>query len=132
MSEPDESIDVSCYSTQEWARVGKLLRERRLQLRMTIEEVAEEGHTSPVSVSALEEGERTSYRQLTLAKVAHGLGWSGNSILRLLAGGEPEEQTVDNALSDGRFANLEERMAAIEAQIKKLAPEDSPSLPDTE
>ena len=126
--------DFSSGDQAAWKAVGERLRARRMDLRMTIEEVAEEGRTSPVSVSDLETGERSSYRLLTLAKVAGGLGWQADAIPTMLAGGEPQVITMKSEVLETRVRLLEEQVAELIDRVEArpfLSPENG-SPPDTE
>lgn len=130
-----DSGDFSAGDPAAWKEVGDRLRARRMELRMTIEEVAEKGDTSPVSVSNLEAGERTSYRLLTLSRVASGLGWQFDAIPTMLAGGEPRVITMPDQVLEARVRTLEEQMADLAARIEArpyLIPEDDASPPGTE
>ena len=116
-------VEPSAFSYDDpeaWKAVGARIRARRMELRMTIEEVAEEGDTSPVSVSNLETGERTSYRLLTLARVAKGLGWTGDSIPKMLDGGEPGALTMSSVVSEARLESVEERLRTVESKVDEI------------
>lgn len=117
MTETDATEPFSCDSPEAWAAAGARLKRRRLDLGMTITEVAEAGNTSAVSVSDLEEGRRTSYRALTLARVASGVGWSSSAIPNMLAGGDPEPLTMPAVFAETRLESVEERLRSLDERL---------------
>lgn len=79
-----------------WTHLGQILKQRREQLRMTQQDVADAGDISLAIVQMLEGGRKESYRGTTLAALSTALRWEHDAITRLLNGADPDElPTVD-------------------------------------
>ena len=101
-----------------------------MALRLTQFRLAEAAATSEPTVRALERGRRTSYMQSTIAGVCAALGWTDDSIDRVLRGDEPLEVVGGT----GQFRSAADpevlrRLAAIEAQLAQLLDNVSYSTP---
>ncbi len=114
-----------------WDRVGHLIRSRRAELDLTQDDLG----VSKAVASALENGRQTSYSTRTLARVARALGWTPDSIDRILAGGDPQA-TTGQAHDDGHqvdadvasaILELQARVAAIEVELAELRAGQQPS-----
>lgn len=69
-------------------RLAALMDERRLELRLTWQEVAERGGVSLRAIANARTG-NVEIRPLTQAGIEAGLDWGQGTIERVLAGGEP-------------------------------------------
>jgi DNA-binding XRE family transcriptional regulator len=75
--------------TQDWSRLGRLVKERRVDLGLTQAEVSSANGPSPATLYLLESGRREFYRPQILRRLERSLGWRAGSIVRVLAGGQP-------------------------------------------
>ena len=79
-----------------WQRVAEAIRDRRLTLRRTQQEMSEAAGVSLATWRLLETAGRERYQGLTLRGVTSALGWTPDAIDRLLAGdAAPAELTAD-------------------------------------
>lgn len=110
-----------------WARVAHLVRSRRAELDLTQDDLG----VSKAVASALENGRQVSYTTRTLARVCRALGWTPDSIDRIIVGGEPEPVPTWPAVDvdDGHqvdadvasaILELQARIAAIEVELAEL------------
>ncbi|GEL19455.1 hypothetical protein PA7_32920 [Pseudonocardia asaccharolytica DSM 44247 = NBRC 16224] len=83
---------------QDWAQLGRLVRERRAELGLTQAEVYSAGGPSPATLYLLESGHRGSYRPHILCRLERALDWGAGSIRRVLAGGRPILGEADETL----------------------------------
>lgn len=75
---------------EEWTRLGRLVRERRLQLGHTsVGAFADASGLSRRTINDVEVGKRSNYDQVTIRQIEYALGWNDGSISSVLAGGEP-------------------------------------------
>ena len=70
------------------ARLAGLMDERRLELRLTWQDVAERGGISLRALANARTGD-AEIRPLTQAGIEGGLQWERGSVARILAGGDP-------------------------------------------
>src|SRR4051812_45414241 len=96
-SDPDPGPDV-----QDWSHLGRLVRERRVDLGLTQAEVNNAGGPSPATLYLLESGRREFYRPQILRRLERALDWRSGSIQRVLAGGQPLLNREDEAISRTR------------------------------
>ncbi|WP_030670576.1 hypothetical protein [Streptomyces rimosus] len=68
-------------------RLARLVRERRVELRITKIEAARAAETTVTTYAKVEAGE--AVRDVTYSKVDHALGWASGSCRDILNGGEP-------------------------------------------
>ena len=113
----------------DWQRVAECVRTRREELRLTQADAASLGGISEPSWNVLENNRQHSYKRRTLLAVCTALGWTSDSIERILDGHSPllqadVESQLANAMvaldapdldHEQRLADLERRVAAIEA-----------------
>lgn len=103
--------------TRTHADVGKLVKERRLQLKMSTPELARVAGVDPKTVRALESGERWP-QDTSRAKIEKALGWAAGSLDDYAGGGQLRIIEKGPAVGkvSGRF---------VPADIRKLATEDA-------
>lgn len=108
-------------SDSRWQRVGQQVRSRRLALRLTQFQLATAAATSEPTVRALERGRRVSYMQSTITGVCAALGWTADSIDRLLRGDQPLEVVgITGQFRPAADPEVLRRLEAIEAQLAQL------------
>lgn len=81
------------YPPEAWERLGRLLEERRGELNPEWANRAQFLRDTGMNkklVERLELAKPGQYRPATLAKVSVAYGWTGDSIRRILAGGQPQ------------------------------------------
>jgi transcriptional regulator with XRE-family HTH domain len=98
-----------------WKRVGVRVRSRREELGLTQERFAAQASVGTATVRLIESAGRETYNRSTIVNVARALGWTPDSIDRILKGGEPEEAPESEKSAEERLAELEARVAALEA-----------------
>lgn len=86
MAKPSTSAPI-----EKWEVVGDRVRQRRFELRLNAGEL---GGVSASTVSSIETKKKTTYETRKLMDLARALGWTDDSIERLLAGAEPVEAEV--------------------------------------
>lgn len=120
----------------EWTRVAETVKRRRTDLGLSQRAAAFRATTSPTTWSSLETHGRP-IDPLTKPKVARALGWTTDSIDRILRGEDPEVDgmirpapTLDDV--DERISSLEDRFSAMEEAVENLirrAAPDGPGAP---
>lgn len=106
-----------------WRRVGDAIRARRTELRLTQKEAARAGGLSEPVWNVIEGARQTNYRLDTLHGVTRALGWSADSIDRILAGDEPTVQTrglVPLADAGAEVAELRARVELLESGLQRV------------
>jgi hypothetical protein len=108
-------------SGMDWQRLGDQLRQRRLDLSMTQEEVKEAGGPSTATQRNLEGGHHPKYRESILRKEEVALRLTRGSIAAALAGGEitpleesPSENFERSPVPDVEKSPIEDIIAVIE------------------
>lgn len=76
-------------SEDEWARLGRLVRERREHLGLTLAQVAAAGGPSVATLGLIELAKQSSYRPRVIQKLEDALAWQRGSVRAVLGGGEP-------------------------------------------
>jgi transcriptional regulator with XRE-family HTH domain len=84
---------------QDWAHLGRLVRERRTELGLTQAEVHGGGGPSPATLYLIETGGRDTYRPQVLRRLERALRWRAGSVRRVLAGGQPVPDEEDATAS---------------------------------
>lgn len=74
-------------------RLGRLVRERRKELKLTQADVQEAGGPSTATLRLIEGGKHTDFRSSTSGPLDKVLQWQPGSIDHVLAGGEPTPLT---------------------------------------
>lgn len=104
----------------DWQRVGDAVSERMRDLAIGQRELARRAGISDTKVREVLRGQPL-VREYMRTKLSVGLGWSRDSIDRILAGGEPELVT---SLSDGdervRLEVIDGRLDRIEGLLERL------------
>lgn len=82
------------------------------------------GGVSAATWRKIEKAEKPPYRDATLMAICRTLGWTHDSYKRMLEGGDPVDDRPSRTLS------LEERVAALEADVGWLKLEIKPNPGD--
>lgn len=102
---------------QQWERVATAVQQRRLDRGMNQDDLG----VSKAVASALENARQEAYSRATLMKVSRALGWTADSIEKILTGDEPVEHTSSGrALAD---SDMLRRLDALEAELRALRAE---------
>lgn len=80
-------VSVAPRSGEDWLRLGEAVRDRRVELGMTQDDLADEAGIATGTVRNLEKGNRV--RDLMLPKINRALGWDEGSYKRVLDEGLP-------------------------------------------
>lgn len=105
---------------EDWERVAETVKRRRTDLGMSQRAAAfAADNISPTTWGSLETHGR-SVDVLTRPKIARALGWTTDSIDRILAGGDPELDGHRPVTLEDRVVALEERWDRIEALLDRL------------
>lgn len=107
----------------DWASLRAAVQDQLNAIGSTPGEVAARAGLSRETVRPIINGVPGNYRPATLAKVSLALGWTGDSIEKIIAGGTPE---VVHRHSD-RLDLVEQRLDRIEAVLQQLL--DAPAAP---
>jgi hypothetical protein len=73
-----------------WVRVARRVVERRRALDLTVEDAAARSGVDVATWHRIEQAAQPGYRAHRLAGVCRALGWTPDSINRIVSGGEPE------------------------------------------
>ncbi|MDF1705049.1 MAG: helix-turn-helix domain-containing protein [Aeromicrobium sp.] len=84
--------------SDEYARLGRLIRERRDRLGLTQADLASRGGPSTTTMSKVEYGKLIPIPRQTRAKIEASLDWAPGSVIAVIEGGEP----TDGATTAGR------------------------------
>ena len=96
-----------------WLLVAALVRSRREDARLSQQALATAAGTTDRLVRSIEHAERTTYLPRTLRAISKALGWSADSIHRILDGKEPIDLGVP----------LEEVPADLRVEVARLRAE---------
>jgi len=102
-------------------RAALAVRQRRLELGLTQENLAEAAGVSPATVRKLESGSQAHYRDLTCTRLAQALGWDPGALDDLRRGGPtaPRPQPTPSAAPTAGDAEL----AAFSGKVARLSHE---------
>ncbi|MGI5274663.1 helix-turn-helix domain-containing protein [Nonomuraea sp. CA-218870] len=75
--------------TGDWQRLGRYVKERREQLRLTQHAVTVRGGPSVATVRNIEAATAERYRGSTFTQLEDALGWERGSVDAILRGGDP-------------------------------------------
>lgn len=78
------------------ARLGRLAKDRRLELRISVRAAATRAHVARDTWTGLEEATRRT-AETNYAGIEQTLRWTPGSVARVLAGGEPAEMPTKDA-----------------------------------
>lgn len=114
--------------SDEYLRLGRLIRERRDRLGLTQADLASRGGPSTTTMSKVEYGKLIPIPRQTRAKIETALNWAPGSVIDVVEGGEPTERTTTagpapdfgwagagEELGDGRGSQLDP--AAVNAAL---------------
>lgn len=99
-----------------WVRLGEAIRDRRRALGMSQLELAQAAGISEAMLRVIERARRTNVRPVTLGAVARALGWTRDSVDRVLAGGDP----VLDEDRDRSVAELKRQVAELQARLDEV------------
>lgn len=120
------AVSTITSSPEDWKRVGDLVRQRRLELGLTIEEALDRA-TPKISRSVwsnLERGAQESYAEISLAGICSALQWSADSISKLLHGDPPTEFVRNEPASiDHRLTDIEREIFELKQLVQRLLDE---------
>jgi transcriptional regulator with XRE-family HTH domain len=85
----DDDDDQRTHDLDSWARLGRLIQDRRAELGLTQAEIQSVGGPSPATLYQLEAGHRGAYRAHILRRLERALGWGAGSVRSVLSGGLP-------------------------------------------
>lgn len=97
-------------------QLDKAMNDRRLQLRMTWNDLAKAAGISDVTLRAIRRGDNQP-SPLTRRRIEDALQWTHGSIEAVLADGEPTP--IEQAPADEREPTLAELRAELEAQRER-------------
>jgi transcriptional regulator with XRE-family HTH domain len=100
-----------------WKRVATQVRSRRNDRRMSQQELASAAGTTDRLIRSIEKAERTTYLRPTLRAVSEALGWSADSIDRILNGQTP---IVLDAPIDATPADLRAEVDRLRGEVNAL------------
>jgi DNA-binding XRE family transcriptional regulator len=105
-----------------WPVVAETVKRRRLELDLSQRAAAIAADTSPTTWGNLEKHSQR-VDPLSRTKICRALGWTLDSIDRILDGGEPEEAEGFAPLPSmdevaGRLTTLEEGLAGLRADVR--------------
>lgn len=107
----------------QWARVGKYVQNRMDARGLTDEAVASAARVSRATVAEIRAGKPRRRPARTRAPVSTALGWTSDSIQRILDGGEPEDAPpIDPGASDisAHFAAIDARFDRLEQMMRQI------------
>lgn len=111
----------------DWARLGKAIADRRFELDLSQEDLAERGGPSHQIVRNLERGLAADYRLTTFRKIDRALRWDDGTADRILAG-HPAPQAEESSLRWAALAAaVRQRRAWLGLTQEQLAPRGGPS-----
>lgn len=102
----------------EWSPVAEAVRQRMRHLAIGQRELARRAGISDTKVREVLRGQPLA-REISRVKLSRGLGWSADSIDRLLAGQEPVME-ISNGDGTPRLDAIEQRLERIETLLVEL------------
>lgn len=88
-------------TNEQWLNVSSAMQRRLDELGISQADAAAKGRTSPASWGLMQNAKQASYMRSTVLAVCRGLGWTPDSIDRLLNGEEPI-LTAEAAAASGK------------------------------
>lgn len=117
----------------DWMRLSRAVRDRREELGLTQNEAANrsEGGVSLATWRNIETGFRPPWRRAGLLAVCRVLGWTPESIERILAGEGPEAVKLLTPSQEDRLLALERQLAELRAELRatREEPDDQSNGP---
>lgn len=107
---------------ERWQRLADRVKSRRYDMHLTQTMLAREARTSDRTIGALERAEHGTYQASTLRSISIALGWTPDSIDRVLAGEQPVEATDNAAAPDlaAQVAILQRELAELRRVVEAL------------
>lgn len=125
--------DVTSFTPEAWTRLGDAIKRRRIARGLTQEQLADKAECAPGTIRNLERGKRG--RLLTLPRIARALGWTEDSYLLVLEGGEPVDEVTptppqqNDALRIDRPADMPpEHWDLLRARADAMSPDEWDAL----
>lgn len=126
-------------TTEDWQRLGKIARQRRISLGFTQQDLRAEGGPSTATLRLLEGGLQSEYTDMVLGKLETSLRWEPGSVAAILAGGEPtktdDRPTVRTpVVREGRTDReiRQEKIARARAIIREAVEDEFEDEPDVD
>lgn len=114
-------------SQEAWQKLADLLRERREEQGLSQRDLADAAGTTDRLISAIERTERTTFKPHKLRAIAKAVGWTGDSVNRILTGKEPVDASEETAepfrremLLDRAERDTLDRIVQLERQLAVL------------
>lgn len=107
-------------TTEDWARLGRIVKQWRDDKRLSQERISANGGPSDVVIGRIERNDEPRPRGDTLAKLDAGMGWRPGTSVSILNGGEPV--SIDESVLAGkpvRAATTDELMR-MQADLVQL------------
>jgi len=82
--------------TEAWEKAGQAVRQRRIELHMTQEELARKADVSLRTVGNIETGRPMTRLSPSLVRIEVALGWESDSFRGMLAGQPPVVRSTDH------------------------------------
>lgn len=136
-------MDEHEHSPDDWARLAREVRRRRVDLEMTQPQLTAAGGPSLSIVSKIEGAKQGSYGDRSLARLEKALQWTPGSIVAILRGAPPtplgqqppgtttptelppapasEGEAAGIAAHDNLFAALLEELSEVNRKLDKLS-----------
>ncbi|GAA3027751.1 hypothetical protein [Streptosporangium longisporum] len=115
-------MDETLHTPEDWARLGRQVRQRRQQLDMTQQGLAAAGAPSVTVISKIEGARPGPYDGKIIVRLERALQWAPGSIDAILNGGEPSPVDKD-ATSPLEIATVK---AAIPQAAETVIPPSGP------
>lgn len=109
--------------TADFERLAERVRTRRHELGLTQSALASEAGATDRLIRSIELGEQRNRHPGTLRAIAAALGWTPDSIDRILAGEEPAAKRLLTPDQEERLLALERQLAELRAEIKEVREE---------
>lgn len=107
-------------ASEAWKRVARAVRQGREQLGLTQAELASKAGVSEPTIRVLETARRTGYQRATLREIASALGWTPDSIDRILDDKPPVESVPSSSGDDHLSLAERAEIAAMKATIEAM------------
>jgi transcriptional regulator with XRE-family HTH domain len=108
--------------TKDWDAVAHTIDARMRELDLTQAELAVRADVAPETVRELRNNLKPRRRNpRTLAAISEALAWPTDQLAHVLAGGEPNEPSVDSDNSVGaELANLREAVTGLSQRLSSV------------
>jgi DNA-binding XRE family transcriptional regulator len=110
-------------TTNPAARAARAVRQRRLELGLTQEDLAEAADVSPATVRKVESGTQAHYRDLTCTRLAQALGWDPGALNDLRRPGTSRDTTPAQSTTVNTPGPADIELAALNGKVAQLSNE---------